>query len=325
MKRRAFLILLGGMAVSRASALQAQQSGTPVVGILCGTRFDQGELAAVRKGLAEMGYVEGSNVSIEYRSADGDYERLPALARELVDRRVALILAIGGAVSAVSAKAATSTLPIVFSNGADPVGLGLVPSMNRPDGNVTGVSFFVVTLGAKRLALLRELVPNANTIGYLGNPANASVEAETADVRKVAESLQLRFRVASAKTDAELETAFAGFAEQGTGAVVIGSDAFFLSRRDKLALLASKFSLPVICDVREHARAGALISYGTDRTDAYRQSGIYAGRVLRGVRPSDLPVMQSTKFELVLNLRTARALGLTVPPSLLALADEVIE
>ena len=272
-----------------------------------------------------MGYVEGSNVVIEYRSAEGDYNRLPSLASELVDRRVALILAIGGAVSAVSAKAATSIIPVVFSNGGDPIRLGLVPSMNRPGGNVTGVSFFVVTLGAKRLALLHELVPTATTIGYLANPANASVEAETADLRKAAQSLQLPLHVRTARNESELELAFAGFAEQATGGVVVGSDAYFLSRREQLASLALKLSLPVVCDVREHARAGALISYGTDRADAYRQSGIYAGKVLKGVRPADLPVMQSTKFELVVNAKTAKALGLTVPTSLLAAADEVIE
>lgn len=325
MKRREFITLVGGAAAAVPFPARAQQSGMPVVGILCGTRFDQGELAAVRRGLSEAGYVEGTNVNIEYRSAEGDYTRLPGLARELAERRVALILAIGGAVSAIEAKAATSTVPIVFSNGGDPVRLGLVTSMNRPSANVTGVSFFVVTLGAKRLALLRELVPTATTVGYLANPANASVEAETADVEKAARSLQLPLRVKSAKSDSELETALASFAQERTSGVVVGSDAFFLSRRDQLASLALKHALPLICDVREHALAGALISYGTDRTDAYRQGGVYAGRILKGARPADLPVMQSTKFELVVNTKTAKALGLTVPSPLLTAADEVIE
>jgi putative ABC transport system substrate-binding protein len=248
-----------------------------------------------------------------------------ALARELVDRRVTLILAIGGAVSAIDPKAATSTIPIVFSNGGDPVRLGLVSSLNRPGANVTGVSFFVVTLGAKRLALLRELVPTATMIGYLANPDNASVEAETADVERAAQSLHLPLHVRNAKSNSELETAMAGFAQQGIGGVVVGSDAMFLSKRDQLSALALKYALPLICDVREHAIAGALMSYGTDRTDAYRQSGVYAGRILKGAKPADLPVMQSTKFELVVNSKTARALGLTIPSSLLTAADEVIE
>ena len=323
MTRREFITLVGG---ATAWPLVARTQPTmPVIGILCGTRFDEGELSAVRKGLAEMGYVEGSNVLIEYRSAEGDYNRLPALAAELVDRRVALIIAIGGAVAAVTAKAATSAIPIVFSNGGDPIRLGLVPSMNRPGGNVTGVSFFVVTLGEKRLALLRELIPTAKAIGYLANPANASVEAETADVRRAAPSLKLQIYVRNAGSDRELETAFAGFVEQGIEGVIVGSDAYFLSRRDQLASLVLKHSLPAICDVREHVLAGALISYGTDRTDAYRQGGIYAGKVLKGERPADLPVMQSTKFELVINAKTAKALRVIIPERLLAIADEVIE
>ena len=324
MKRREFIKLLGGASFAWPLAALAQQP-IPVIGVLCGTRFDQGELAAVRKGLAEMGYVEGSNVLIEYRSAEGDYNRLPALATELVNRPVALIIAIGGAVAAVVAKAATLTIPIVFSHGGDPIRLGLVSSMNRPGGNVTGVSFFVVTLGEKRLALLRELVPTANVIGYLANPANASVEAETADVQQAAQNLKLQILVRNAGSGHELEAAFTSFVEQGIGGVIVGSDAFFLSRRDQLASLVLKHSLPAICDVREHTLAGALISYGTDRTDAYRQGGIYAGKVLKGERPADLPVMQSTKFELVINAKTAKALRVNIPARLLAIADEVIE
>ena len=254
MRRREFITLLGGAAAWTVVA--RAQPVIPVIGVLSGTRFDQGELAAVRKGLAEVGYVEGRNVLIEYRSAEGDYNRLPALAAELVVHPVALIIAIGGAVAAVVAKAATSAIPIVFANGGDPIRLGLVPSMNRPGGNVTGVSFFVVTLGEKRLALLRELVPAANAIGYLANPANASVEAETADVRKAAQSLKLQILVGNAGSATELETAFASFVEQGIGGVIVGSDAYFLSRRDQLASLVLKHSLPAICDVREHALAG---------------------------------------------------------------------
>jgi putative ABC transport system substrate-binding protein len=324
MRRREFIGLIGG-ATAWPVVASAQRQTLPVIGILCGTSFDQDELAAVRKGLAEMGYVEGGNVLIEYRSADGNYGLLPQLAADLANRPVALIVAIGGAATAVAAKAATSTIPIVFANGGDPVRLGLVASMNRPGGNVTGVSFFVVTLGAKRLELLRELVPAVNTIGYLANPANASVEAETADVRRAAENLKLRAHVENARNDGELDVAFANFVAQRVGGVVIGSDAYFLSQRRHLASLVLKHMLPTICDVREHARAGALISYGTDRADAYRQGGVYAGKVLRGERTADLPVMQSTKFELVVNLKTAKALGLDIPAGLLARADEVIE
>jgi len=323
MRRREFLGILGGAVAAWPLAARAQQ--TPVIGILCGTHFDQGELTAVRKGLAEMGYVEGKNILMEYRSAEGEYERLPALAAELVNRPVSMIIAIGGAVSAVTAKAATSTIPVVFSNGGDPVRLKLVKSLNHPGGNVTGISFFVVTLGPKRLALLRDLVPAANAFGYLANPANASVAAETADVRQAAQDLNVQLHVRSAANDADLDNAFAAFAAQKIGGVVVGSDAYFLSRRSRLASLVLKHSLPAICDVREHALAGTLMSYGTDRTDAYRQGGVYAGKILKGERPETLPVMQSTKFELVINAKTAKSLGLPIPEKLIALADEVIE
>jgi len=323
MRRREFLGILGGAVAAWPLAARAQQA--PVIGILCGTHFDQGELTAVRKGLAEMGYVEGKNILMEYRSAEGEYERLPALAAELVNRPVSMIIAIGGAVSAVTAKAATSTIPVVFSNGGDPVRLKLVKSLNHPGGNVTGISFFVVTLGPKRLALLRDLVPAANAFGYLANPANASVAAETADVRQAAQDLNVQLHVRSAANDADLDNAFAAFAAQKIGGVVVGSDAYFLSRRSRLASLVLKHSLPAICDVREHALAGTLMSYGTDRTDAYRQGGVYAGKILKGERPETLPVMQSTKFELVINAKTAKSLGLPIPEKLIALADEVIE
>ena len=323
MRRRELLGILGAAVTWPLSG--RAQSPTPVIGILTGPKFDQGELTAVRRGLAELGYAEGGNLLIEYRSAEGNYERLPALAAELVNRGVVLIVAIGGAVSAVAAKATTSKIPVIFANGGDPVRLGLVPSMNRPGANVTGVSFFVVTLGAKRLALLRELVPSVGTVGYLANPANASVETETTDVQRAVRELKLQIQVRQAQSDVELEAAFDNFARQGVGGVIVGSDAYFLSRRDKIASLVLKHSLPAICDVREHALAGALISYGTDRTDAYRQAGVYAARVLKGERPGDIPVMQSTKFELVINVKTAKALHVTIPDRLLAIADEVVE
>jgi putative ABC transport system substrate-binding protein len=304
---------------------RAQQPAMPVIGLLSGNQFDDRELAAVRRGLGESGYVEGRNVAIERRSGDGHYDRLPALTAELVNRRVNVILAIGGTASAVAAKAATTTIPIVFSNGGDPIRVGLVASLNRPGGNITGISFFVTTLGAKRLELLHDLVPTATAVGFLANPGNPNTESEMTDVQAAARVLGRRIHFQKASGEAEVDAAFANFVKNRMNAVVVGSDAFFLNRRDQLAALAARYALPMMCDVREHAVAGSLVTYGTDRNDAYRQSGIYAGKVLKGEKPADLPVMQSTKFELVINVKTAKALGLTVAPSLLARADEVIE
>jgi putative tryptophan/tyrosine transport system substrate-binding protein len=325
--RRQFISLLGGAAalsLARPLPLCAQQP-TPTIGLLSGNRFDERELAAVRKGLAETGYAEGRNVVLEYRSAEGRYDRLPALAAELERRPVTVIVAIGGTASAVAAKAATTTVPIIFANGGDPVRSGLVPSLNRPGGRVTGVSFFVTTLGAKRLELLRALVPRVMSIGFLINPANPNAASEMEDVKAAALALNLQIQVQNAPSERDLETAFAAFVAQRLDAVIVAADAFFLSQRAELAALAVRHALPAMCDVREHVLAGGLISYGTDRIDAYRQGGVYTGRVLKGEQPSDLPVMQSTKFELVINLKTANALGLTIPPTLLAIADEVIE
>ncbi len=324
MRRREFMTLLGGTAVAWPLEALAQPA-MPIIGLLSGNRFDDRELAALRQGLNEVGYVEGRNVAIEYRSAEGQYDRLPPLAAALAARPVALIVAIGGTVSAVAAKAATATIPVVFSNGGDPVKAGLVPSLNRPGANVTGVSFFVTTLGAKRLELLRELVPSGTATGFLANQGNPNVDAETADVQTAARALGQQIEVRSASDDREIDAAFAWFARQKVNAVIVAADAFFLSRRNQVAALSVRHVLPTMCDVREHAVAGSLMSYGTDRIDAYRQAGVYAGKVLKGERPADLPVMQSTKFELVVNLRTAKALGLAVPGTLLALADEVIE
>jgi putative ABC transport system substrate-binding protein len=328
--RRQLIGLLGGAAslpsLHRPYVAHAQQSATmPVIGLLSGNQLDERELTAIRQGLGEAGYLEGKNVSIEYRSAEGRYDRLPGLSAELARRPVTLILAIGGTASALAAKAATSTIPIVFANGGDPVQVGLVPSLNRPGGNITGVSFFVTILGAKRLELLRELMPDAQMVGYLANPANSSVRTEGADIEAAARTLGLKLHVENAATEGDLDAAFAGFVAARVGAVIVAADAFFLSRRARLAALAARHALPAICDVREHALAGGLISYGTDRIDAYRQGGVYAAKVLKGEKPADLPVMQSVKFELVINLKTAKALGLAVPRMLLALADEVIE
>jgi putative ABC transport system substrate-binding protein len=327
MTRRALIAFsFGAAAVSCFLPFSARaQHAVPVIGLLSGNRFDERELAAIRQGLDEAGYVEGKNVSIEYRSAEGRYDRLAELSAELARRPVTLILAIGGTASAIAAKATTATVPIVFANGGDPVQVGLVPSLNRPGGNITGVSFFVTILGAKRLELLRELMPNIETIGYLANPANSSVKTEQADVAAAARTLGLKLHVENASTEGEFDTAFAGFVANRVGAIIVAADAFFLSRRVQLTALTARHALPAVYDVREHALAGSLISYGTDRIDAYRQGGIYAARVLKGEKPADLPVMQSVKFELVINLKTAKALGLTVPRSLLALANEVIE
>jgi putative tryptophan/tyrosine transport system substrate-binding protein len=325
MKRREFVTLLGGLAAAYPLAARAQQASMQVIGLLSANQFDDRELAAVRRGLGEAGYVEGRNVAIEGRSAIGQYDRLPALAADLANRRVSVILAIGGTASAVAAKKATTTIPIVFANGGDPVRVGLVSSLNRPGGNITGISFFVTTLGAKRLELLRDLVPAATAIGFLANPSNPNAESEMADVQAAARMLGRRIHLQNASSGAEVDAAFANFMQNGMNAVVVGSDAFFLNQRDLLSTLATRYVLPTMCDVREHAVAGTLISYGTDRNDAYRQAGIYTGKVLKGEKPSELPVMQSTKFELVINVKTAKAFGLTVTPSLLARADEVIE
>ena len=325
MRRREFITLVGIAAVARPHVSRAKDPEFPVIGILSGNRFDDRELAAVRRGLAETGYVEDRNVAMEFRSAEGRYDRLAALATDLVGRRVAAIVAIGGTVSAVAAKAATSAIPIVFANGGDPIASGLVPALNRPGGNVTGVSFFVTTLGAKRLGLLREMVPSAEAIGFLANPGNPTVATETEDVRNAAQATGARIHVRNARLEGDIEVAFADFAERRINALIVAADAFFLSRRAQLAGLALQHKLPMMCDVREHAVAGSLTSYGTDRADAYRQAGVYAGKVLKGERPADLPVMQSTKFEFVINLTTAKALGIEVPPMVLARADGVIE
>jgi putative ABC transport system substrate-binding protein len=324
-KRREFVSLLVGAAGIWPVALRAQQRSPPRVGLLCGTKFDDQELEAVRQGLREAGYTEGKNVSIEYRSAEGQYDRLPALAAELVDLRLPLIVAIGGTATAVAAKGATKTVPIVFAVGGDPVKVGLVSSMNRPEGNVTGLAFLVTGLGAKRLELLREMVPTVGKFGYLANPANPNTNAESGDVEAAARALGRPVLVVSAANDKEIEAAFAQFEQAGVNALIVASDAFFNSRRKQFVTLAAMHRLPAIHDLREFVVAGALMSYGTDRNDSYRLAGVYAGRVLNGEKPSDLPVVQSTKLQLVLNLKTAKALGVEIPAKLLAVADEVIE
>ena len=324
MKRRAFLTLLGG-AAGWPLAARAQQAGVALIGLLAGTQLDDRMLSAVRQGLKEAGYVEGRNVAIKYRTADGRFNRLPGLAAELVADPVAVILALGPP-TALAAKAATGTIPIVFVVGADPVQeLGLVSSLNRPGANVTGVTFLVTALGAKRLELLRELVPSAKIVGFLVNPANPTSEFQTTDTQNAARALGVELVIQNARSESDIDTAFESLAQERVNAVIIGGDQLFTSRPDQLVALAARHALPAIHYLREFADAGGLISYGASITDAYRLGGGYAARILKGEKPGDLPIQRSTKFELVINVSTARALGLEISPTLLARADQVIE
>jgi putative tryptophan/tyrosine transport system substrate-binding protein len=327
MKRRDFITLLGGAAVWPLAA-RAQQPSMPVIGFIGPGSLDTYVLylAAFRKGLNENGFVEGQNVTIEYRWAEGQYDRMPELAADLVRHSVAVIAAPGSPPAARAAKAATSVIPIVFSVAEDPVRIGLVASLGRPGGNATGINFFTGELVAKRLELLHELVPGAVRIAVLINPADATrAELVLNDVQVAARALGLQIQVFNASTSREIDAAFAALMREGADAVFVGPDAFFNFRRVQLSNLAARHAIPAIFAVREYVDAGGLMSYGTSLADMYRQVGVYTGRILKGAKPADLPVVQSTKFELVINAQTARMLGLTVPPSLLARADEVIE
>jgi putative ABC transport system substrate-binding protein len=327
MKRRQFIALLGGAAASVPLAARAQQPAAPVIGyISSGSPDDQVNLvAATLQGLKEAGYIDGKTLTIEYRWAEGRYDRLPAIAADLVNRHVALIIAAGGSDPGRAAKAITSTIPVVFITAADPIRTGLVASLNRPEANVTGVAMIGAMLESKRLELLHELAPQAASVGILINPAYPAARIQTQEVQEAAARLGLQLVLANASIDAEIDAAFASFVEQKAGALLIGNDPFLGSRREKLASLAIRHRLPAISFRREFAQAGGLLSYGPNFEDGYRQTGLYAGRILAGAKTTDLPVIQPTKFELVVNLKTAKAIGLTVSESFLLRADEVIE
>jgi putative ABC transport system substrate-binding protein len=325
-RRREFMTLLGGAAAVLPIGARAQQAAMPVVGFLNSGSPGTFEhfVIAFRQGLGEAGYVEHRNVGIDYRWAEGQVDRLPALARELVRAQVAVICA-GGPPTALAAKAATTTIPIVFTSGEDPVKLGLVASYNRPGGNVTGVALLVDVLGSKRLGLLREIVPAATLIAVLLNPTWPTFDTQLNDVQEAARAVGQQIHVLRANTEREIDAAFDTAKEVRAGAMMVGPSTFFTVRRDQIVGLAARDALPTIYGQREFMAAGALMSYATNLADAYRQAGVYSGKILGGARPAELPVVQSAKFELLINLKIAKSLGLTFPPSLLAIADEVIE
>ena len=325
--RREFITLIGGVAAAWPLAANAQQAPGPVIGFMSGRSPAEsaGAVAAFRRGLAEGGYVEGRNVAIEYRWANGHYDRLPSLAAELVGRAVAVLAATGGSVSGLAAKAATTTIPIVFSSGGDAIKLGLVPSLNRPGGNVTGVNLVFGALGPKRLGLLHELIPNATTIAMLVNLDYPSGAAEVQDMQAAARTLGMTVGVFNTPREQDIEPAFTALSGQKPAGLLVADDSFLAGQRDRIVPLAARHKLPAIYYVRDFVDVGGLMSYGPDIEDAYRLVGVYTARILKGERPGDLPVLQPTKFDLVINLKTARALGIEIPPTLLARADEVIE
>jgi putative tryptophan/tyrosine transport system substrate-binding protein len=327
MTRREFITLLGGVAAAWPVATQGQQPAMPVVGFLSGASPNEFAhlAAAFRQGLNDAGFGDGRNAAIEYRWADGDYERLPALAAELVRQPVDVLVTSGGTPSLRAASAATKTIPVVFVAGNDPVKLGLVASLSRPGGNLTGVYLLTTALVPKRLGLLREIVTTAPFVALLVNPANPSTQAQVDDIQQAARSINLPIHIVRARTGQELDAAFAELTERRAGALLVAADPFFNSRREYIVALAARHAIPAMYEWREFALAGGLMTYGPSLVDGYRQAGTYVGRVLKGENPADLPVTQAAKFELVINLKTAATLGLTVPNSMQLLADEVIE
>jgi putative tryptophan/tyrosine transport system substrate-binding protein len=328
MRRRDFIALLGGAAVTWSLAARAQQGALPLIGFINGGSADAstGFVAAFRKGLSESGFVEGQKVAVEYHWLEGRYNRLPALAADLIHRRVALIATPGSVPAALAAKAATATIPIVFTVAEDPVQLGLVASLARPGGNATGINYFSREVVAKRLRLLHDLLPKAARIAVLLNPANAgSAEATLRGVQEAAPAIGLQIQILNARTIGEIDAVFAGFARERPDALFLAGDGFFTDRRVQFATLTARDRIPASGATSDFVKAGGLMSYGTDLTETYRQTGVYTGRILKGEQPTELPVLQSTKFEFVLNLQTARALDIEVPPGVLSIVDEVIE
>jgi putative ABC transport system substrate-binding protein len=325
MKRRAFIAGLAGATVSYPLPARAQSSAMPVIGLLSGTNREPRLIDAVLQGLGEAGYVPGRNVAVEYRFAEGHFDRLPVLAAELAQSKAAVIVGMQSVAAPLAAKALTPAIPVVFSIGGDPVKLGLVSSLNRPGGNVTGATFLVNTLSAKRLELLHDLLPSAKVMGLLVNPKNPAVTSETSDVQAAARTLGIQLQVRNAGSEQEIDAAFADLAAQRVDAVTFAADATFNARRARLIALAARYALPTMYFYREFAKDGGLMSYGGYDTDAYRQAGLYTGRILKGEKPADLPVQQVTKVELVINLKTAKAQGIEIPLTLLGRADDVIE
>lgn len=326
MRRRDFITLLGAAAVTWPLGARAQ-TPMPVVGFMSGRAPEESAhlVAAFRQGLADSGFVDGQNVTIEFRWAEGDYDRLPGLAAELVNRKVAILIGVGGDVSAVAAAKATTTIPVVFGMGGDPVKAGIVASFNRPGGNVTGYTIWTNEMESKRLGLLRELVPGIPVIGVLVNPRFPPTVQELDDLEPAAKGVAQRLFVARANDDPELDAALASLIQQRVGAFMVTASPFFDTRRDRIINFTAQNRLPAIYHFREYALAGGLISYGPNIAESYKNAGVYAGRILKGEKPADLPVLQPSKFDFVINLKTAKALGLTVPPTLLAEAGEVIE
>jgi putative ABC transport system substrate-binding protein len=325
MRRREFIGLVGGAAATLPLTARAQQPAMPLVGFLRSSTLSASIhlVTAFRQGLKELGFVEGQNVAVEYRYADNQVDRLPALVADLLGRPLAVI--VGDTIAAIPVKAATASVPIVFGTGGDPVRQGLVVSLNRPGGNVTGVVFFATQLAAKRLGLLRELVPKTSTIAMLMNPNSPNFAAERSDAQAAAQATGQQLLIFDVSSDRDIEMAFATLINRGAGALLVGSGTFLVSNAERVVDLATRYGLPAIYPQREATLAGGLMSYGTSLTDAYRQIGTYTGRILKGEKPAELPVIQSTKFEFVLNLKTVKVLGLEVPPTVFAIADEVIE